>query len=446
MSKILVIGDFMLDHSIYTENHKFANEQPIPVLKVNREKYSLGGAGNVVKNLHALGCNVTAVGTIGQDQYAEIMKRKLTKICTFLYKEVQKTTVKHRVYTGNYLQCRYDSEMNQSPNGLHNILDNIISTSFDLVFLCDYAKGVLTKELFEKIWRHYCSNNVPTVVDPKNSFYKGLTVLKPNLSEASLLLGYSVDMTNLSRAHSDLQRIYQCQYSVITLSEHGISCGHQGQLDIVPISNPYTVCDVTGAGDVVSAMLCSRLAAKLPLDIQFLQEVVNIATKSVQFLGTFCLSPLDFKFQIDEVELALLRRVANSRKQTLVFTNGCFDLLHAGHISSLRFAAAQGNILVAGLNSDQSVATLKPGRPIQNQDARLEALKSLGFIHHVIIFNSETPTNILRQLKPDIMVKGAEYAAKPIVGCVHAKKVVLAPMLLGVSTTQRLEELRSTLK
>ena len=453
---VIIIGDLMFDHYVYGETNKIANEAPIPVLLKNREKWNLGGCGNVASNIASLmeyennTSNVYLLSVSGNDykEYWEqcSISKNLNPI--IITSNDRKTTIKHRFYNHNYLMFRYDEEsMNTISSEIVDKLiyefENLLSHSIQSVIFSDYNKGVLTQEICQKIINICNLRGIPTIVDPKDNFekYTNCSVIKPNLKETITYLGVSGDFKNLLQYHSQICQQIKAKYSMITLSDKGLSLYDSINSKIYSSNvDSKEVIDVTGAGDIVNAVL-GYYWNKISFD-EISRIANSLATISVQHSGSYTVTKNDIfsairnKKLIDFEELNLINR----KDKKLVFTNGCFDLLHLGHLESLKFAKKQGDILIVGVNSDASVKNLKgETRPIQNQKTRSSILCNLECVDYVIIFNEETPLKIIEKLKPDCLVKGSDYEGKKVVGSEFCQEVKLFEYIPGISTTNTIK-------
>lgn len=452
---IIVVGDIMLDINNYVKITKIANEAPIPVYNIQTTEHKLGGCGNVLQNLYSLGCNSLHIFSIvGDDEYGKQINNIIDsmKINNYIYKnDSAKTITKIRYFCDNKIIFRSDIENAVSLRYNINyfkqkILECITNNKIDCIILSDYNKGLLSEELCQYIIQIANENNIFTCVDPKDSCikYRGCSLIKPNRSEAYRITK-STNTTNLIDVHKELIRQVNCKYSVITLSEEGMTM-FDGTSLFHETTDIHKIVDVTGAGDIV----CCLLGYFFPLEFepqQIIKLAVHIATRSVEYPGAYVISKYDIsEFYFKNTKIIVpkyipLVREANPMKK-IVFTNGCFDLLHAGHLSLLKFCKSQGDIVVVGINSDASVKRLKgPTRPIQSEKYRAELLSSLTCIDYVVIFDDDTPLNIIKELSPDILVKGGDYTIDTIIGREYAKEVLIYNTVEGFSTTSTIHKI-----
>ncbi|HEC1797835.1 TPA: D-glycero-beta-D-manno-heptose-7-phosphate kinase [Campylobacter lari] len=437
--KILVVGDFMVDHYIWCDCTRISPEAPVMVMKSQKEDKRLGGAGNVYANLKSLGAEVFALGLVGDDESGRFLKENLN--AKLLVEKDRKTPLKSRVLSHSQQVLRLDDENDFDTKLEDEIIQEYktIAKDYDAIVLSDYAKGILTSKVTKALIEHANTLNLPILIDPKGSDfskYQNATLLTPNKKEAIQALSVE-KIDNLEKALKKLKDDLNLAYSIITLSEEGIALFDE-KLHIIP-AKALEVYDVTGAGDSVIAMLAYALALKV--DIVKACELANdaaavvvakVGSVSVSLEEIKNLKKASFEDKIKSKE-ELVKLIQN---QKVVFTNGCFDIMHYGHIKYLEKAKKLGDILVVGLNSDESVKRLKGNsRPINLEFQRACMLASMYFVDYVVIFNDDTPYELIEFLKPDVLVKGADYKGKEIVGSNLVKKVELIDFEDGFSTT-----------
>ncbi|WP_139452248.1 D-glycero-beta-D-manno-heptose-7-phosphate kinase [Campylobacter armoricus] len=448
--KILVVGDFMVDHYIWCDCERISPEAPVMVVKSKKEDKRLGGAGNVYANLKSLGADVYAIGVIGDDESGKFLQENLNAKL-FIEKD-RKTPLKSRILSHSQQVLRLDDENDFETKLENEIISEFkkIIKDFKAVILSDYKKGTLSDKVCKELINIANSLNIPILVDPKgNDFskYKNATLLTPNKKEAMNALGID-SLDNLEFFIKKLKDDYGLKYSIITLSEEGIAVFDE-KLHIIP-AKALEVYDVTGAGDSVIAMLAYALS--LNIDILKACELANkvaavvvakVGSVSVSFDEVKNLEKSSFEDKIKTKEELI--KITQNKK--IVFTNGCFDILHFGHIKYLEKAKKLGDILVIGLNSDKSVKRLKGNdRPINNEFNRACMLASLYFVDYVVIFDEDTPYELISFLKPDILVKGADYKDKEITGSNLVKKVKLIEFEDGFSTTNIINRIKNDRK
>jgi len=467
--KCLVIGDLMLDEYLWGKTDRISPEAPVQVVDVVREEMRLGGAGNVVNNLVALGAQVSVCSVIGQDQNGQTLlnafRDRSVSVDAILLDPQRHTSKKTRVVASNQQIVRIDRESRETlSEKFEQQLCNWIKENvhnFNVVLLSDYLKGVLTNKVIEAIISTASQINIPVLVDPKGSDYsryKGATILTPNRKEAEAASGIAiVDKDSLSAAASIIIEKAGLKYLLITRSEEGMSLF---SLDKDPVHIPTVareVFDVSGAGDTVLASIAIGIAAGM--EITEAAGLANVAAGiAVSKLGTSIVTPAeiinavalthsdsDSKIKNRDV-LAAIVGTEKAKGKTIVFTNGCFDLLHAGHVKYLQKARCLGDMLILGLNSDASVRRLKgDSRPLIDEDERAHILAALNCIDYVVIFEGDTPLDIITQLKPHILVKGGDYTAEDVVGKdiveSYGGRVELVNFVDGKSTTNIIERI-----
>jgi D-beta-D-heptose 7-phosphate kinase/D-beta-D-heptose 1-phosphate adenosyltransferase len=465
--KICVIGDLMIDHYLWGSCERISPEAPVQVVDVKKETAVLGGAGNVINNLKALEADVTVISAIGNDEAGDELKSMLSNLGVKLLLSVEtgrKTSKKSRIIVSNQQVVRYDKESKTdiSKSSQENILKNLADTidDIDVVLLSDYGKGVLSDELTRFIINLAISKNKKVLVDPKGddySKYSGSYLLTPNKKEASLATKIKIDSKeSLMTAIKKLKDDIKLGVSVITLSEDGIAI-FDDKLTIKP-TVAREVYDVTGAGDTVLSALGYMTA--LGYDIYKSVEFANLAAGVVVGKVGSATATLD---EIEDYKSSLhksgpeahiktkdemIKIVSNlkSKGKKIVFTNGCFDILHRGHVSYLDKAKSLGDVLILGLNSDASVKRLKGNdRPINSEEDRAFVLAALEAVDFVVIFDEDTPYELISALKPNILVKGADYEGKEVVGSDLVDEVKLIEFVNGRSTTRTIERIKGNL-
>ena len=460
---ILVIGDVMLDHYLWGKCERISPEAPVQVVDIQKESIVLGGAGNVVNNLLCLGANVSVLSVVGNDDNGKALLKMLEELGAdakgVVIQEHRKTSKKSRVIASHQQVVRYDSESkeditNQCEQELLAQCEKNIAL-VDVVLLSDYGKGVLTNTFTCKVIALAKKYQKPLLVDPKGddySKYRGATLITPNKKEASIASKITIkDDESLQRAGNQLKESLDLEYAIITLSEDGMAIFGKNFEKMPTVARE--VYDVTGAGDTVLASLGYALSCGLNI-----QESASFANSAaavvVGKLGnvTVTLDEIDIdknsikntvvqnKIKTREEIVCLLRAKKN---QKIVFTNGCFDILHVGHVKYLEIAKTFGDILIVGLNSDNSIRRLKgQNRPINVLEDRACILASLESVSYVIPFEEDTPRELIYSIKPDVLVKGADYKGKEVVGSDSAKEVRLVELVEGKSTTTIIERVR----
>jgi len=444
MSNILIIGDLMIDHYTYVTINKIANESPIPVFSYNYDKYILGGCGNVYQNMKLFNNNISLLSVIGQDTNGDIIKNIINdNNAHLIIDDSRKTSIKNRIISDNKILFRYDDE---SVNYINQSIEDFIIKKFDelfpninIVVFSDYNKGVLTQNLCQYIINKCNDNNKITIVDPKNNFlkYKNVTCIKPNYLESS---NYS-KLSNIEDIHKYIYSTINCKYSVVTLGKDGISL-FDGKDLFKTVYESNEVIDVTGAGDIITSIIASLFHK---LDIQTVLKIATfLGTTSVKKIGTYELSHSDIisaygsiKNKIFTDDIIYHIKKSNNK---IVFTNGCFDILHIGHIKYLTEAKNLGDILIIGINTDESIKRNKgASRPINTLEDRINFLKKFDFIDFIIPFDSDTPLELIKKIEPDFLVKGGDYNPDNVVGKEYAKNTLCLSFTPDKSSTKIIE-------
>lgn len=454
--KILVVGDLMLDHYIVGDCSRVSPEAPVQVVEVKKEQNRLGGACNVAHNLISLGAKVELCGVIGEDRAGEELLSQAKELgigTSHIYQDSQRqTTQKSRVLVSNQQILRVDREDrgDVSSEVLSQIFSTIAKeiTSFDGVILSDYGKGVLSEKMTRELITLANQHQKIILCDPKGSDYskyKNATLLTPNKKEAKEATGIEIDNPEtLLLALNSLKNQCSLTYPLITLSEDGIGILENEELQVFP-TLAQEVYDVTGAGDTVIASLCFALSQG-----KSIQEACKFANSAAAVVvakvgsATATQEEIYLFSQDSGVESKILSSPKDlPQNANIVFTNGCFDILHKGHVSYLQKAKELGDILVVGLNSDRSVKALKgEERPINSQEDRAYLLASLECVDFVIIFDELTPYELIKEISPSVLVKGADYEGKEVVGSEFAKEVRLLEFVEGKSTTNIIKKIK----
>lgn len=457
---ILVIGDVMVDTYYIGDVKRISPEAPVPVFRKKSEKSVLGGAANVAANLVAANQNVSVLTIIGKDSIGSklinILEEKgiNTKFCL---RTERQTTEKTRFLASNNQQVlRLDIEDTSpiSDEECKELLDRLENkiTDFSLILLSDYIKGLLTYDFTQGVIDIANRHDVPVIIDvkdPKIEKYKNAYLLKPNLNEVRDLTGMpAVNDEEIIEASQYLRKICNCKYILTT-------CGARGMV-LVEDGEPYfiesvgkEVFDVTGAGDTTIAYLAACMVNGFTM-----KESVDIANYAagiqVSKVGTSSVYWNEIREHLSDQDEGFIHKLISGKAvedfrksnadKKIVFTNGCFDIMHVGHIRYLQEAAKLGDLLVVGLNSDASVKRLKgPDRPINSELERAEMMCALGFIDYVVIFEEDTPLTLIKKIQPDVLVKGGDYNPDNVVGrdIVEARggELVLIPFVEGKSTT-----------
>lgn len=473
--RVLVIGDFILDSYIYGDALRISPEAPVPVLKVVNRTFCCGGAGSVAADVSALGAKAVCVGYRGRDDAGRQMMTLLAETgseteCIIELPD-RPTISKQRVvglaqHKHRQQLMRIDEECTAplEPEYQQQILERYEARlgGADIVCLQDYGKGLLTPDFCQRLIRSGTAAGKKVLVDPVLSTdygkYRGASLITPNRKEASTAVGFEIQtLDDARRAAETLSRTFDIPAVVITLDKEGAYLLCPTVSEAVP-TVPRSVYDVSGAGDMVLATLAVFLAGGC--DDLTAVRLANIAGGlEVEKFGTATVSAEELANEIIALGKGkhgkilplpdLLTELDFHRRQgdTIVFTNGCFDVLHRGHVEYLKFCRQNGDVLVVGMNSDASVRAIKgPTRPINNEHDRAIVLSTLEVVDYVIIFNELTPKEIIEAVRPGILVKGEDWRDKGVVGREfvesHGGKVLLAPLVKGKSSTATIEKMQ----
>ena len=466
---ILVIGDLMIDHYLWGSCDRISPEAPVQVVNVKKESSVLGGAGNVINNLVTLGSVVDVISVIGNDSVANELKSLLEKIdvptSNLVVENNRKTSKKSRLIASQQQVLRYDMESIDDIN--ENSHKQIIQTleknidKYSSIILSDYGKGVLTTNLTKEIIKIANKNSIKVLVDPKGkdySKYKGSYTLTPNKKEAMEATNIDIkDENSLIEALKSLKTQCNLEVSLITLSEQGIAI-FDDELTIKP-TVAREVYDVTGAGDTVIASIAFALGNNLDIKdaIYFANLAAGVVVGKIGSATTTLDEIYEYEYSLHKSnstshiktfdEIKTLSSKLHSQGKKIVFTNGCFDILHVGHVKYLEVAKSYGDVLILGLNADSSVRKLKgPTRPINTQDDRAYILASLESVDYVVIFEEETPYELIKLIKPHVLVKGGDYEGKEVVGQDIADELKLVQFVDGKSTTNTIKRIQENEK
>lgn len=467
-ARVIVIGDAMLDRYVDGAVERISPEAPIPVLRVRDDRSVAGGAANAAMNIAALGVRTTLVAAWADDEAGRELERLLavSGIETISVRRGTAPTIeKLRVVAGAQQIVRVDREDTRplSDGAADEAFAAVRAALADgsdrvAVVISDYAKGMLDEGLVQRVIELARASNVPVVVDPKSTDirkYRGASIVKPNFAEALQMSGLTADAPDEQTLDAIAERLLVEGISslAISLSSAGVEVIEKTARTRIP-TRARLVADVSGAGDSVIAGIAAGLASGLTT-LQAVQ-VGNLAAgiacgrpgtavvSSADLLNELLVesSPEDRPGTIEDWgQLAHLVSVEKSAGKSVVFANGVFDLLHAGHVALLREARSLGDVLVVGVNSDESTARLKgPARPLQPQQDRMHVLEAVRYVDFVTVFGEDTPRELIRAIEPDVIVKGADYRPEQVVGGEEAKawggRVHIVNLLDGVSTTR----------
>lgn len=462
-SKVLVVGDVMLDQYWHGVASRISPEAPVPVVNVQGKREQPGGAGNVALNLRALGADVRLFGLIGSDKAGETLESQLNEqgITTYLKKITGMHTItKLRVIGRNQQLIRLDFEQ-----GFHHVdMDGMLADIESQLPMCqamiisDYNKGIAAN--MHALIAMANQAQIPVLIDPKNadfSIYNGATVLTPNYKEFENVVGPCHGNQEIEDKGQQLLRDYNIEALLVTRGEHGMTLISRDQPAFHIEAHALEVYDVTGAGDTVIASLTAALTQHVSLN-----EAVMLANTAagiaVRKLGAATVTVPELRRELQknlesdvgiltEKELLVALTDARAHGETIVMTNGCFDILHAGHVTYLEEAKALGKRLLVAINDDNSVARLKgEGRPIVPLQERMTVLSALRAVDWVVPFSENTPQRLIGEVMPDVLVKGADYQHHEIAGAQQVKeaggRVETIKLVDGVSSTNIIDAIR----
>jgi D-beta-D-heptose 7-phosphate kinase/D-beta-D-heptose 1-phosphate adenosyltransferase len=471
---VLCVGDLMLDEFVYGEVSRISPEAPAPVIVARRSETNIGGAGNVARNIASLGARCIFVGLIGEDEVGVKLAVTLAQEpgieSLLVHDSARPTTRKVRFVSEHFSShmLRVDWELAAPASGEieQKLIDTILPqlARADIVLLSDYAKGVLTARVIRNVIDAARKAGKRLIVDPKSAnfaIYRGATLLTPNHREfAEATRSRANGDAGIAEAARDAMILADCEAMLVTQSEHGMTLVPRGGDPVHVPAHPVKVRDVSGAGDTVLAALALALGAGADWDTAM--RIANAAAAvAVSKKGTAIVTISELRRKIlphaylaaeEKIVTAtgdLASHLADWRKQGLRigFTNGCFDILHPGHVKVLTSARGACDRLIVGLNSDASVKRLKgEGRPVQDERARAEVLAALEAVDLVVLFEEDTPIRLIGEIKPSVLVKGGDYTRETVVGhdIVEANggTVILVDMLQGHSTTSLVNRAR----
>jgi len=463
--KLLVIGDLIIDKYLWGKCNRISPEAPVQVINIYEENTLLGGAGNVINNIKALGASVDIISVLGECNNSNTLEKLIESIginTKYLVKQKNRiASKKTRIIASQQQVVRYDHETNEeinlkSQNAILDIFNKIVM-NYDVILLSDYGKGVLTKKLTQALIKTANQFNKKVLIDPKGldySKYKGAYLLTPNKKEASEASAIDIkDNDSLINAITKIKNKCGLAISIITLSEQGIAI-YDSLLRIHP-TVAREVFDVTGAGDTILASLGFAIACNYDIDeaVKFSNLAAGVVVGKIGSSTTTLNEIIEYESSLNKPssdqhvksidEITILSAELRLRGKKIVFTNGCFDLLHSGHVRYLEEAKKFGDILIVGLNSDGSVSALKgKDRPINFEIDRAYILASLEVVDYVVIFDNETPYDLIKAINPDTLVKGADYANKQVIGQDIVKDLRLVEFVKGKSSTSTINRIQ----
>lgn len=465
-NKILVIGDIILDQYYSGVVSRVSPEAPVPVIKLEEQSKVMGGAANVVNNVSSLGNETSLMGIVGQDdagKYIEsLLNEKRIDIVPLHISNTFNTLTKIRIIGNKQQIARLDCHDDERPSNkdIDQMIEkfNDIVEDFSVVIVSDYSKGVCTERLCKTVIDECKKLNITVIVDPKGndwSKYCGATFITPNLKEISEYIAMAVNNTDedIEEKCLTLPEKLGIENLLITRSEKGMTLINRNGIRHFP-SKAKEVYDVSGAGDTVVAVLAAFIHNTTDI-----AEAINMANVGAGIVvgkrgtATVTLDEINNEIEINKND-RVINKIVNietlmnkietwkRNNETIIFTNGCYDIFHKGHVFSIYSAAEFGNHLIVAINSDASVKRLKgPERPINNQFDRAYVMASLGCVDAVIIFDEDTPEKILSMIQPDVLVKGGDYKFHEVIGRQFAKRVELINYIDGYSTTNLISKM-----
>ena len=463
--KLLVVGDLMVDQYLWGSSDRISPEAPVPVINIDKRSKVLGGAGNVVNNLKSLGAEVDVISVIGRCKASNDLRELFNNIeinTDFLIQQDNRiVSKKSRIISSQQQVVRYDFESSDEISVLSQ--KKLLATfkkkfaNYDLILLSDYGKGVLTSSVTSQIITLANSRKLKVLIDPKGidfQKYKGAFLMTPNLKEASEATNLKIkNNDDLLKAIVKLKSDLNLKVSLVTMSEQGIAF-FDNKLHINPTITKE-VFDVTGAGDTVLASLGFALASDMKINdaVEFANLAAGVVVSKIGSATTTVQEIIDHKMSLSVTpsvsriknikEISDICNNLRENKTDVVFTNGCFDIIHLGHIKYLEAAKNLGDVLVVGLNSDRSVKRIKgQTRPINSEYDRAIVLAALKVVDYVVIFDEDTPYELIKLIEPNTLVKGNDYQDKEIVGEDIVNKVVLVEFVSGKSTSKIIDKIK----
>jgi D-beta-D-heptose 7-phosphate kinase / D-beta-D-heptose 1-phosphate adenosyltransferase len=467
-ASVLVIGDVMLDRYFWGEVSRVSPEAPVPVVRVSQKTQTLGGAGNVARNIAGLGAKVLLLGVRGADSQGDYLEKRLAEHGIdhqLVTTTSMPTTTKTRVLGQGQQLLRLDEEAPKALEAdacadLQNLIEAVLPR-VGAVILSDYGKGVFLGDLAAWIIQACRRRRLPVFVDPKGTDwqrYRGATAVTPNTAEFQAVADVkSVDNGELTAQARIVRKRFGLEWLLVTRGARGLSLLGGGQPPLHIRSRAQEVFDVSGAGDTVIATLAASVAAgaAMPQAAEVANAaagvvVAKIGTQAIEageLARALRLEDKATTTKIMDLQAATaLRQRWRAEGRQVVFTNGCFDILHVGHLQLLNAAAELGDRLIVGVNSDASVRRLKgDSRPVTPEAQRMMLLAGMACVDLVVIFETDTPLELIEQLTPEVLVKGGDYTPDTVVGrdAVEAAggRVVILPLVPGVSTTKVIERI-----
>lgn len=463
---VCVVGDIMLDVYIFGDTERISPEAPVPILKINDKHEVLGGAGNVVRNLQCLGVNVKFIGIVGDDESGQRIRDLLEEMegVTPYIESIEScpTVVKTRFVSQGQQLLRVDDEITFQPSPiieakLFDYFQKALEGT-DIVIVSDYNKGTISFNFCQALISAANKYSIPVFVDPKGANlmkYAGATLIKPNRKELSQFFG-GIDISGQEVHFSkELLKKSAAKYCLLTLGQEGmILTSDTKSLRIN--AKKREVYDVTGAGDTVISALTIAYASGIKIeDAAIISNIAGGVATTKLGAAVVTLDELFAETALNKKELSaksLLNLVESWRKSNLSigFTNGCFDLIHTGHISTLKFCKENCDKLIVAINSDESVRRLKgPSRPVNDQTQRALVLSEFASIDAIIVFDEQTPQALIEMIKPDVLIKGGDYTPEKVVGgsfvLSYGGQVIISPYIAGFSSTSILSQIEQSI-
>ena len=468
-AKVLCVGDIILDKFVYGDVERISPEAPIPVFNIKTNKLMLGGAGNVASNLSGLGAKTRFITVVGNDLAGSDVKELITATpnmnSTLIAEKERRTSIKTRYIAGGQQMMRADDETitlikKQTKQRILRLIDSALNY-YNVLVIADYAKGVLTPEMIKQLIKLAKKAKIPVIVDPQGnnySHYKGVDIVTPNRKELSLATGMPANSDKQIRlAANKLISDHNIKSILATRSGDGMTLINSNSFNTYK-AEAQEIFDVSGAGDTVVATISASLSAGI--DLKQAVQLANISAgivvaktgTAVAYANDILEALIKRKLQNEEIKVLSIKSAVErtkfwrSQKFKIGFTNGCFDLLHPGHIATINAAKAACDKLIVGLNNNASVRRLKGNeRPVQSEEIRAQILSSLMNVDAVVVFSEDTPVKILENLKPDVFIKGGDYKIEtlPEANTVKAYggKIILTNLLKGHSTTATISKL-----
>ncbi|MCZ6802633.1 MAG: bifunctional D-glycero-beta-D-manno-heptose-7-phosphate kinase/D-glycero-beta-D-manno-heptose 1-phosphate adenylyltransferase HldE [Proteobacteria bacterium] len=461
-AKVLVVGDIILDQYIYGETSRISPEAPVPVVRVKNTEERPGGAANVAVNVSSLGIDVQLLGVTGKDESSIRLERILNEKgvnCHFIRQDGFPTISKRRVLSQHQQLIRLDYENETDTPDTESLIEKYLQLieSVDVVILSDYAKGSLAQ--VQKLIKYANDKNSFVLVDPKSSdfsCYSYANVLTPNQKELEVVIGDCMSSAALIEKGSALCNDLQLEALLVTRGEKGMTLLRENQAPLYLKAETHEVYDVTGAGDTVIAVLGAAIACNYKIEqatalaniaAGLVVEKLGAATVTVDEINSASIREYRSSVVMDkDVALAIINQ-AKRKGEQIVMTNGCFDILHAGHVNYLAKARSLGNLLIIAVNDDDSVKRLKgESRPINSLENRMTVLSALASVDLIVPFSEDTPEQLISLFEPDILVKGGDYTEEQIAGASLLRKsggdVVILPLEVGCSTSNILNKIK----